>query len=170
MDRNIVGAQIMTYLRADLTAWGGNDPFAAAIAQQGQIYRDKEGRRTLRFEWQGRPYFLKLHQGVGWGEVFKNLLQGRLPVLGAENEYRAILALERAGLATLTLAGYGKRGLNPAQQQSFLLTDELNGVATACTRIETRTDPTRRRHCAPLSRRRHQSSRFLSVPFYVECR
>ena len=117
------------YLRDDLaTAWRGSDPFAMARQQGGEIYRDKEGRRTLRFELDGRGYFLKLHQGVGWGEILKNLVQGRLPVLGATNEYRAIRALEALDIDTLSVAGFGRRGINPAAQLSFLITDELSGV------------------------------------------
>jgi heptose I phosphotransferase len=116
------------FLRDDLAAWRARDAFACARAQEGAIYRDKEGRRTLRFELAGRGYFLKLHQGVGWGEIFKNLLQGRLPVLGAGSEYRAIRALERLGIDTLTVAGFGSRGCNPATQLSFLVTDELTGI------------------------------------------
>lgn len=116
------------FLRDDLAATWGRDPFAAALKQQGEVYRDKEGRRTLRFDIEGRGYFLKLHQGVGWGEVFKNLAQGRLPVLGAANEYRAIRELEKLGLDTLSVAGYGRRGIDPSKQLSFLVTDELVGV------------------------------------------
>lgn len=113
-------------LRADIAEmWRGRDPFRAAQDQQGIIYRDKEGRRTLRFEYRNRGYFLKLHRGIGWKEIIKNLIQGRLPVLGAENEYRAIRAFERLGIDTLNVAAYGKRGGNPAAQLSFLITDEL---------------------------------------------
>ncbi len=115
------------FLRPDLVgSWSGDDAFSAAKKQTGTIYRDKEGRRTLRFEHVGRGYFLKLHQGVGWREIFKNLLQGRLPVLGAEHEYQAIRALETLQIDTLTVAGYGRRGCNPATQLSFLITDELH--------------------------------------------
>lgn len=116
-------------LRDDIAAaWHGQDAFEAARRQQGAIFRDKEGRRTLRFEIDGRGYFLKLHQGVGWGEIFKNLLQLRLPVIGASNEYLAIRALEKIALDTLSVAGYGQRGVNPATQLSFLITDELTAV------------------------------------------
>jgi len=116
-------------LREDIaSAWQGRDAFTIAQAQQGVIFRDKEGRRTLRFELGGRGYFLKLHQGVGWPEIAKNLLQLRLPVIGAHNEYQAIRALEKASLDTLAIAGYGCRGINPATQLSFLITDELTGV------------------------------------------
>ena len=121
-------AQPDLYLRRDLQRVWGKDPFAAAIAQHGEIYRDKEGRRTLRFEIDGRGYFLKLHQGVGWLEVFKNLLQLRLPVIGARNEYAAIRRIEKVGLDTLTIAGFGKRRRNPARQLSFLVTDELRNI------------------------------------------
>lgn len=113
------------YLRRDLERAWGADPYAAARAQRGQIFRDREGRRTLRFELAGRGYFLKLHQGVGWLEILKNLLQLRLPVIGATNEYAAIRRLEKCGVDTLSVAGFGRRGRNPARQLSFLVTDEL---------------------------------------------
>jgi len=117
------------FLREDIAAaWRGFDPFAMAQQQQGSIYRDKEGRRTLRFEHNHRGYFLKLHQGVGWREIFKNLMQLRLPVIGATDEYKAILALEKLSIDTLSIAGYGRRGHNPATQLSFLITDELTQI------------------------------------------
>ena len=49
---------------------------------QGQVYRELEGRRTLRTEVAGRGYFVKIHRGIGWGEIVKNLLTAKLPVLG----------------------------------------------------------------------------------------
>lgn len=106
------------------------DPFGAAVSQTGAVFREKEGRRTLRFESDGRAYFLKLHQGIGWGEILKNLAQGRLPVLGARNEFNAIRALERISIDTMSIAGFGEQGWNPAHQLSFLVTDELVGVTS----------------------------------------
>nr|WP_255210876.1 lipopolysaccharide kinase InaA family protein [Methylogaea oryzae] len=92
---------------------------------QGQSFRDVAGRRTLRFEAGGKGYFIKIHTGVGWKEIFKNLFSGRLPVLGADNERRAIRRLEQLGVDTMKTAGFGSRGWNPAARQSFLITDEL---------------------------------------------
>lgn len=92
---------------------------------RGQSFRDVAGRRTLRFEAGGKGYFIKIHTGVGWKEIFKNLLSGRLPVLGANNERRAIERLEQLGVDTMKTAGFGCRGWNPAARQSFLITDEL---------------------------------------------
>jgi len=113
-------------IREDLAdIFAGRDPFACALALEGEVYRDVKGRRTLRFCHAGRYYFVKVHQGVGWGEIFKNLLMLKAPVIGAGNEYRAIRALEAIGVPTLTVAGYGRRGFDPARQQSFLITDEL---------------------------------------------
>lgn len=114
------------YLRDDLArAWDGLDPFEQAARQRGDVFRAREGRRTLRFEAGGRHYFLKYHAGIGWKEIVKNLSQAKLPILGALSEVRAIRALENAGVATLSIAGYGQRGGNPARRQSFLVTDEL---------------------------------------------
>jgi len=118
------------FVRADLAPWAGDDVFRAAREQQGAIFRHKEGRRTLRFEHHGKSYFLKYHAGVGWKEIIKNLVQFRLPVLGAENEYRAARALHERGVDTLTPAAYGKRGGNPATQESFLVTDDLHGTVS----------------------------------------
>lgn len=105
--------------------WQGKDPFVEAQAIQGKVYRSKEGRRTLRFEHAGRGYFLKLHEGIGWLEIFKNLLQLRLPVLGAANEYQACLRLKALGVDTMTPVAFGERGVNPAQKLSFIITEEL---------------------------------------------
>lgn len=82
-------------------------------------------RRTLRLERGGRRFYLKLHYGVGWGEILKNLLRLDAPVLGARNEYRAIGELERLGVDTMRVAAFGEAGLNPARRRSFLLTDAI---------------------------------------------
>jgi heptose I phosphotransferase len=116
-------------LRSDIAAlWRGRDPFRVVSGLQGELYRHREGRRTLRVELDGRPFFLKEHRGVGWGEIAKNLTQVRLPVLGAEREYHAIRRLEAVGIDTLAVAAFGARGRNPARRHSFLLTDELTGM------------------------------------------
>ena len=60
----------------------------------------------------------------------KNLLQLRLPVLGAEQEWLAINRLELLGVPTLKAVGFGKRGRNPARQLSFLLTEELSDMVS----------------------------------------
>lgn len=117
------------YLREELDSiWSDNEIFQALENIQGEIYRHKEGRKTLKFQLQGKSYFLKLHQGIGWKEIFKNLTQFRLPVVGASNEWRAIQACHACGIDTQVIAGYGKIGWNPATQHSFLITDELREV------------------------------------------
>lgn len=108
-------------------AWQGQDPFACADKLQGKVYRALEGRKTLRFELSGNSYFIKIHKGIGWGEIIKNLTQGRLPILGAGAEYRAINRLQELGVDTMTAAAFGERGVNPAAQQSFLVTEDLVG-------------------------------------------
>jgi len=114
------------YLRSDMTQyWSEENAFDKAKTQQGEIFRSKEGRRTLQFGLGDNSYFLKLHQGVGWGEIVKNLLQLRLPIIGAKNEWQAIKFLEQHQLDTMKIAAYGEQGWNPAKQLSFLVTDDL---------------------------------------------
>ena len=105
--------------------WAGRDPFAAVETLQGEVFRELEARRTLRTEVAGRGYFVKIHRGVGWGEIVKNLLCLRLPVLGAGNEWWAIKRLEQLGVDTMRGVAFGLRGRNPATQHSFIVTEEL---------------------------------------------
>lgn len=117
------------YLREDLAKqWAERDAFNLAQQQHGEIFRSKEGRRTLQFTLAGNSYFLKLHQGVGWAEIIKNLVQLRLPIIGAKNEWQAIRFLEQNQIATMKIAGYGEQGWNPAKKLSFLVTDDLVGT------------------------------------------
>lgn len=102
--------------------------FSYLMGLRGEVYREVENRRTQRLVFGGQAYFLKQHFGVGWREIFKNLLQLRLPVLSAKNEWHAIQHLTTLNIPTLTIAGYGCMGLNPARRQSFLLTDELTNA------------------------------------------
>ncbi|MDH1536400.1 lipopolysaccharide core heptose(I) kinase RfaP [Pseudomonas chengduensis] len=105
--------------------WADRDAFEAVEALQGQVYRELEGRRTLRTEVEGRGYFVKIHRGIGWGEIVKNLLTAKAPVLGAAQEWQAIQRLTEAGVPTMTAVAYGERGSNPARQHSFIVTEEL---------------------------------------------
>ncbi|MDM8348419.1 lipopolysaccharide core heptose(I) kinase RfaP [Pseudomonas sp. sp1636] len=107
------------------TLWAGKDAFAEVEALQGQVYRELEGRRTLRTEVAGCGYFVKIHRGIGWREIAKNLLTAKWPVLGAGQEWRAIRRLQEVGVATMTAVAYGECGSNPARQHSFIVTEEL---------------------------------------------
>tara|TARA_B100000315_G_scaffold79150_2_gene72497 strand:+ start:751 stop:2931 length:2181 start_codon:yes stop_codon:yes gene_type:complete len=134
------------YLREDLSAFDFDELMVIGKSEPGGQYmvhleRDKlvdEGRRTVSFSHQGRRYYLKIHDGVGWKEIGKNLTSLRLPVLGAENEWKGVHHLRRQtllqnlGLDTLEIAGYGtrKRRLakvlnDPARRQSLIVTDEI---------------------------------------------
>jgi heptose I phosphotransferase len=105
--------------------WSGRDPFAAVEALQGEVFRELEARRTLRTEVDGRGYFVKIHRGVGWREILKNLVSFRLPVLGAGNEWRAIKRLAELGVDTMHGVAFGQSGRNPATRHSFIVTEEL---------------------------------------------
>jgi len=103
----------------------GRDQFDQLMAMEGRIYKNLPGRKTLRFSAQDKSYFIKIHRGVGWKEIFKNILQLRLPVLGAKNEWVALQRLEHLGIKTMKAAGFGSKGCNPARRQSFIITEDL---------------------------------------------
>lgn len=106
--------------------WHCIDAFEAAFALGGEEYRRVKNRRTFRIEVADRGYFVKLHNGVGWKEIFKNLFQFKPPVLGADNEFDALMLLSKRGVPTMVPAAFGSRGANPADRQSFLVTEELS--------------------------------------------
>lgn len=109
---------------------GNGDVFDTLMQLQGKAFRDVKGRKTIQVQLAGNSYFLKQHFGVGWGEIFKNLLSFKLPILGAMTEVRAIQKLDALCVATTPLVAYGQRGCNPASLQSFLLTQDLGDITS----------------------------------------
>ncbi|GAB5452142.1 MAG: lipopolysaccharide core heptose(I) kinase RfaP [Halioglobus sp.] len=94
-------------------------------APAADVYREKEGRITVRVQFGHGEYFVKLHRGIGWAEIAGNLLRGRLPVLGAGDEYRALRTLQRTEVSTPRIAAYAQLGGNPARRRSVIVTDSL---------------------------------------------
>ncbi len=105
--------------------WQGRDPFDQLFKINGHVYREREGRKTLKFSIDDKFYFAKFHRGIGWKEIIKNIIQFRLPVTSAKNEWEAIKRLNQLGINTARLVGYGKKGWNPACLQSFVVMEEL---------------------------------------------
>ena len=119
------------YLREDLqTALGANpchrDVFEALWQLPGKVYRRTASRRTLRWEAGGRAYFVKLHDGVGWLEILKNLAVLKLPIVSARPEFLACERLAEVGIRAPRVAGFGIRGRNPATLKSFIVCDALD--------------------------------------------
>jgi UDP-glucose:(heptosyl)LPS alpha-1,3-glucosyltransferase len=113
------------------------DVFEACMQLQGKLFRNVPGRKTMRVTLNiankgvdevKKSYFIKQHFGVGWGEILKNLLSLKLPILGAMIEVRAIQKLSQLGIATTPLVAYGQRGCNPANLQSFVITEDLGDI------------------------------------------
>jgi heptose I phosphotransferase len=116
----------MLYLRDEFKeAWKEQDPFEAANKLEGDVFRAVKNRRTLRFSLKGKSYFAKIHHGVGWIEIIKNLVQLKMPVLGAKNEWMALKKLKELGIDTMQPCAYGQRGGNPAKKDSFIITEDL---------------------------------------------
>lgn len=101
------------------------NPFVTLHALDGTLYRSQPGRKTIAFTFQEQTYFAKIHSGVGWKEIIKNLLQLRLPIISAKTEWNALLALQKVGIIAPIPIGFEKKGFNPARMQSFIITKAL---------------------------------------------
>ena len=108
------------------TAWKNKDPFEEVEKISGEVLREVKTRRTLRFDFEGQSFYLKLHHGTTYKEIFKNLLTLRLPVLGADREWRAINELTKAGVDTMKGVAFGQKGWNPVKRTSFIITEDLS--------------------------------------------
>lgn len=110
--------------------WRGKDAFEEVEKISGYVARALETRRTLRFEVDGKGYYLKLHHGTTVKEILKNLLCFRLPVLGADREWNAIHRLKEHGVGTMTGVAYGQKSWNPLTRTSFIITEDLAPVVS----------------------------------------
>lgn len=108
----------------------GDDAFSALMQLSGKAFRDVRGRKTMQVTFGRKSYFIKQHFGVGWGEIVKNLLSFKKPILGAMTEVRAIQKLDEIGIATTLLVAYGQRGCSPASLQSFVMTEDLGDIVS----------------------------------------
>lgn len=137
----------------------GKDLFTLVDQLRGEVFRQIDDRRTIKV-WIGNAwYFAKIHQGVGWIEILKNLMQGRLPVLGARNEWLALRALRNAGVRSMTPVIFCERGLNPATRKSAILTESLESKVTLEDFETTESDVKRKLvfEVATMARKMHQA-------------
>lgn len=87
-------------------------------------------RMTLRFTLDDagveRAFYIKRHGRSSLKEYLKPLFSLRWPILGAKNEWNALMAFHEAGLPTMTPVALGRSGAN-----SFLITEALED----CTKL-----------------------------------
>lgn len=103
----------------------GSQPFERVNNLNGDIYRSTQRRQTLRFEFNNKGYFIKIHRGVSLYEILKNIVLLRLPVCGAINELKALQRLDALGVCSMRLSAFGERGVLPTSKTSFIITEEL---------------------------------------------
>ena len=116
----------MFYLNEEFAeSFPATDPYKMLQAMEGNIYRQVKTRKTFHFSLNGKGYFAKIHSGVGWLEILKNLVTLKFPVVSARNEWEAIHRLQELDIATMNVVAYGEKGWNPASRESFIITEEL---------------------------------------------
>jgi heptose I phosphotransferase len=122
--------KLPTHIADDINPIGlkNADLFDVIMQMRGEIFRQMPGRCTSKIRIGEQYYFLKQHFGVGWKEIFKNLITFKLPIIGGHTEMIAIEALQSIGIQTTPFVAFGERGLNPATKKSFLITKDLGDI------------------------------------------
>ncbi|MDG2060296.1 MAG: lipopolysaccharide core heptose(I) kinase RfaP [SAR86 cluster bacterium] len=105
--------------------FAGKDPFECAKNIDGTIFRDLDNRVTKEFFLDGELYFIKMHLGIGWSEILKNLLQLKKPAYGAYDEWMALIKLKEIGINCPEPLAFGRKGNNPSKLESFIITKSL---------------------------------------------
>ena len=105
--------------------FSSGDFFSIAENIEGEIFRKTANRITKEFTFEGDRYFIKLHYGVGWKEIFKNICKFRAPTIGASPELKALKKLRSLGIECPEPVAFFSRGVNPAKKYSFIITKAL---------------------------------------------
>ena len=101
------------------------DPFKVVEELEGNVYREYANRVTKEFYLNNQRYFVKYHKGAGWKEIFKNLIQFKLPIIGAKQEWIALKKLKSHQISCPEPVAFFSRGVNPANKYSFIITKGL---------------------------------------------
>ena len=79
-----------------------------------------------------RAFYIKRHGPAPWREYAKALVRLRWPIVGAENEWSAILRFHHVGIPTMTPVVLGRDG-----RHSFLMTEAIEGCVKLSDWLET---------------------------------
>lgn len=126
----------MLTLSQEIAQHLGSDPFSDLMHMPGEVFRKQPKRETLRVYIGQAPYFIKKHEGGTLTEYMKNIFTGKMPIIGASQEVKAINIVTGLGIPTTPLVGHGVRGHNPFTQQSFILTRALENTISLETYCE----------------------------------
>lgn len=112
---------------ADLLRTNGLTTFAALAGYgSGDVARQIDSRITSRIVLHDptgpHAFYLKRHDLASFGEYFLPLLHGRWPIVGAANEWNAILRFRAVGIPTMEPVALGVHG-----RRSLLVTKSLDG-------------------------------------------
>ena len=127
------GRLIVNRDEADLLRANGLTTFESIMGHQGgtlakNLLRERTTTQISLPDNNGsaRTYFLKRHRPSPWKEYLKPLLRATWPILGARNEWQAIIRFQECGISTMIPVALGESG-----RHSFLMTKAIEG----CTKL-----------------------------------
>ena len=119
----------IVFLNSEIEKFFSNqDPFQKAKEIEGTIFRDFANRVTKEFKINENSYFIKVHLGLGWREIFKNYAQFKQPSFGAYDEWKALNKLQEIGIKCPEPVAFGRQGTNLGKLESFIITKSLGNT------------------------------------------
>ena len=121
---------------------GGLDTFDALMDYEGgttakNLLRERQTTRlVLKDGTADRAFYLKRHLPSPWKEYVKPLLRLTRPILGARNEFDALIRFHRLGIQTMVPVALGESG-----RRSFLVTEAINGCVKVSDWLSQEYDP-----------------------------
>lgn len=95
------------------------------LCLEGEIYRTVKNRQTIKSAINKNNYFIKQHNSPPVLEIIKTLSSLKNPFCDASDEYKAIVAVSKLGIKTLTAACYGVKTTGLGQTSSFIVTNSI---------------------------------------------
>lgn len=102
--------------------------FARLMNWPGKTYRSVKTRHTVAVNHQGQTFYIKRHWGIGFKESLKELSQGKWPIWGAYNEYRALKLLHQNHIPAPRAVAFGRKGFCLPYQQSVVAMTEVGSA------------------------------------------
>jgi len=128
----------MIYLRDDVKdLFKGYRAFDDFMGMKMTVVRDFKNRQTGYFQLGEKSFYIKKHFKAGLGTVCGELFHLRAPHIGAAYEQAALKKFSELGIDTMSLVAFGQKGRTLANQESFVVTDEISqaeSLETICAR------------------------------------
>jgi len=121
----IVRPDLLPYFPADR---GGFNTIMLLTGKSYTAAHKKHRKKIFCFSLNKKMYFAKLYCKNNWWKTIKYLLQCRISINNAHNEWQAIQQLQAIGIKTPAIAAYGYKKIAFVPVKSLIITEALSNA------------------------------------------